>query len=285
MLNHPPKGFTLIEVLVVIAIFLIIGVLAAPGFRYFQYRTSLDNDAARVINVLRLAQNKTLAAEKDNNYGVHLENKKYVLFAGALYSPTSASNINYDLAAETEFYEINLNGGGNNIVFSRVSGATDQYGVIKLRLFNSPNQTKTISVSSSGQIISGIPSTPANSTLIDTRHIHFNYNKAIKTASILKLTFPDDSFSYDINFQNYLNAAQDHFLWEGAVAVGGQNQKLKIHTHGLTDTSAIFSITRDRRYNNKALQILLDGDNLINYSADGAASQGASAFVGAPENQ
>ncbi len=279
------KGFTLIEIIVVVAIFLILGALAVPELRYFQAQTTLNDDAKAIINILRLSQNKTLASEGATNYGVHFENKSYVLFAGSTYSATATTNVLYNLSPKIEIYEINFNGDGQEIVFNRITGTTSQYGAVKLRLTDSPGQTKTISVDETGQIFSGTSDTYPAPTNKDNRHVHFSYNKGIKTALVLRLYFPDDNFTYDINFQNYLNTAKDEFNWQDTITVNNQNQTLKIHTHFLTDTSAQFSIHRDRRYNNKAVNISLDGDNLINYAADGSVTRGTSPFITEPEKQ
>ena len=72
------------------------------------------------------------------------------------------------------------------------------------------------------------------------------------------------------------------FDWSGSILVNGSNQVLRVHTHSLTSTSTAFSVTRDRRYNNAALNISLDGQNLINYAADGTTTQGTSLWVSAP---
>lgn len=278
------KGFTFIEIIVVVSIFLILGILTMASFRYFQSRSNLNDDAEAIINILRLAQNKTLASEKETNYGVHFENKSYALFAGPTYVATS-TNIVYNLLSKTEIFEISLNGEGKEIIFDRVSGRTNQYGTIKLRLINLPNQQKIISIDFSGQIFLGSLEAYSNPSNRDSRHIHFNYAKNIKTALVLRLYFPDDNFAYDINFQNFLKKDKDEFDWQETVVVKNQNQVLRIHTHSLTDINAQFCIHRDRRYNNKSIQISLDEDNLINYSADGAATKGASLFVTAPEIQ
>ena len=55
--------------------------------------------------------------------------------------------------------------------------------------------------------------------------------------------------------------------------------------HELSDIETIFCIHRDRRYNSKALDISLDGQNLINYTAAGVTSQGTSFWAGAPDLQ
>ncbi len=277
------RGFTLIELLLVVAIVSLLAVTANAGFRYFQNKSSLDVDTKNIIDTLRLAQSKTLAKEENVAYGVHLENNFYVLFSGTVYSATSTSNIIHNLLPETEVYDVSLSGGGRDVVSERVTGATNYYGSLKIKLKNQPEQFKTISIDPSGKISIGSSNMPANPALVDSRHVHFFYNLNTKTAVTLRLNFPNDNYDYDIIWQNYLNVAKDEFNWEGNVAVNGQNQIFKISTHSLSDTVAQFSIHRDRRYNTKAVNIYLDGDNLINYLADGTASKGSSPFASNPE--
>jgi hypothetical protein len=134
----------------------------------------------------------------------------------------------------------------------------------------------------------GSPCGPPTQT--DSRHVHFNYNANAQDALTLHLIFPDyPADNYDIDFQANLNPDRTEFFWEGTVLVGptGQKteQKLKIHTHSLSSSAAQFCIHRDRRFNDKALRIDLDNENLINYSAGGEVTQGTSAYVSEPELQ
>jgi len=278
-------GFTLIEILTVIATLGILTGVIAINFRNFQLNTNLNNETEKILNIAKLAQNKTLASENESNYGIHLESDSYTLFKGQTYSAGSMDNLYYILSPDTEIYEINLNGSGQNIIFNRVTGETSQNGSFKLKLKLSNSPTKTISILPSGHIFLGDANLYSNPQNSDTRHIHFIYSKGVKTANILKLYFPDENFTYNIDFQNYLNSSQDAFAWAGDITIGDQVQKLEIKTHSLTDTSAQFSIHRDRRYNNKTLQIFIDDDNLINYESNGITAKGNSPFVSEPEIQ
>ncbi|PJB50006.1 MAG: hypothetical protein CO102_02275, partial [Candidatus Brennerbacteria bacterium CG_4_9_14_3_um_filter_43_9] len=38
--------------------------------------------------------------------------------------------------------------------------------------------------------------------------------------------------------------------WSGTVSINGQDQQIRLHTHGLNDPNTIFCIHRDRRFNN-----------------------------------
>ena len=63
------------------------------------------------------------------------------------------------------------------------------------------------------------------------------------------------------------------------------DQTLRIHTHLLDPKSHpknILSVHRDRRYNDKALLIEVDGTRIISYDANGVATQES---VGPPVSQ
>ena len=86
------------------------------------------------------------------------------------------------------------------------------------------------------------------------------------------------------------NLEDNQIYWEGEIDVGGETQKLKIHTHRLNAPDTQFCIHRDRRYNNKALNIDISGDggvtpNLIGYNSEGQTTKGSSIFVSEPEWQ
>ena len=285
------RGISLIELLVVVAILIILTVLSFRAFVFFQKESDLTNYTEEIINTLRLARNKTLSSEESSNYGVHFETNKYVLFKGRDYNPSATDNRVYNLSPRMEIYDISLSGGGSDVVFEKILGNTSQSGTVSLRLKNDLTKTNTISISSNGQIAFGIESLPTDEGRIkDTRHVHLTYNNNLQEAVTLHLIFPDyPSDNYDIDFQTYLNPEKTEFFWEGTIFVGPEDnkteQKLKIHTHNISVDSAQFCVHRDRRYNDKTLQINLDDQNLINYTADGQVTKGSSIYVSEPEIQ
>jgi len=289
------KSFSLIEILIIIGIVITLVAIAVPSYRFFQKETDLNNSAEEIINVLRLAQNKTLASEGASRYGVYFNQStnphQYTLFKGGSYAGRDSSfDENHKLADSLEISEINLS-GGSEVVFDRILGTTSQFGSVSIRLKDTPEKVKTIYVDNSGQVSLTFPTVPSDTSRIkDSRHVHFTYNQDAQTATTLHLIFPDfPGDNYDISFQNYLNPEKTEFYWEGTISVGPignkADQKLKIHTHSLGIASAQFSIHRDKRYNDKALSITLDYQNLINYTADGQTAQGTSVFVSEPQWQ
>ena len=284
------KSFTLVEILTIVGILIVLTALSVPAFRFFQKESDLNNSAEEIIDTLRLAQNKTISSEGASQYGVHFEAGEYVLFKGATYNPAAIENEIHNLPGSVEISEVELVGGGSEVVFDRVTGTTNQSGKVVLRLKTDISKTKTIYIENSGQVGLTNPAVPSDTNRVkDSRHVHFDYSRAIAASSeklILTFTYDTSTVTQEIVIADHLKDGQ--IYWEGEVEVAGSIQKLKIHTHRLNNPDTQFCVHRDRRYNNKALEIKISGDtsgNLIQYSADGLTTAGTSIYVSKPDWQ
>ena len=289
------KAFTLIEILVVIAVITILVAVIVGVYSSFRSKIDLDTNSQMILNTLRLAQSKTLASEGASNYGVHFEQEKCVLFKGNVYNPVAPDNRFYDFSSRLEIpvaSGINLNGGGNEVIFDRITGNTFQSGEIKLQLKSDNSQCRIIKTDLSGEVsIKGtaVPLSSPSPRVTDSRHVHFSYTgRIIDTANeIIILTFEDPVTTKDIKISDFIIGGQ--FDWEGTVDVGGDEQKIHIHTHWLNDPilGTQFCIHRDRRYNNKTLTVTISGDgsgDIINYTASGEESRGESIHLAPGED-
>ena len=283
------NGFTLIESLIVLGIFMLMTVVAIPAYRNFQKQADLINTTEAIINTLRLVQSKTLASEQASQWGVHFTSSEYTLFKGADYALRNSSfDKNYTVPNLVEIHEISLEGSGSDVVFERIIGQTNQFGNISLRLKADILETKTIIIELSGQIFSQQTIPDDSARIKDSRHVHFNYNRQINTLTeILTLTFTYDSSSFSEDIIIIDNVRDDQIFWEGEVNVNEEIQKIKIHTHSLNDPvlDTSFCVHRDKRYNNKALKIEISSDStgdLINYDETGQTTQGSSIYVSEP---
>jgi len=152
-------GVTLPELLVIVAILVILTGLAVPVFLHFREESDLNNSTEEIINILRVAQNKTLASEKASQWGVYFVTStsphQYTLFRGNNYltRATSSDEI-YKLPKTVEIYEINL-WGGEAVFFQRITGfasSTNQTGQVSIRLKTDLTKTRTITIESSGRV-------------------------------------------------------------------------------------------------------------------------------------
>ncbi len=277
------KGFTIVELLAVIGILIILTSITIPAFHHFQRESNLQNSTEEIINTLRLAQNKTLASEGAAQYGLYFDNTstphQYILFKGVDFASRDDSfdKIN-KIPQDVEIYEINL--AGNETVFERITGNTLNSGNIKLRLRKNPTKMGTIYIEPSGKVSTTSFSPLTDSRIRDSRHVHIIYDRVIDTTTEkLTLTF-NTSTTEEFAINNYLEG--DQIYWEKEINVGGEIQKIKIHTHRLNNPDTLFSVHRDRRYNTKSLKIEISGDGsgtLIEYSADGLTTTNSSIYV------
>jgi len=268
------EGFTLIELLVSLAVLSLMAAVVFVGYRGMSARFELKTQSSKVLDVFNLAHARTVSSLDASQYGVHVEQTQYVLFKGATYSAGDPDNVVYALSSSVEISDITLLGGGVDVLFDRLTGKTSQAGTFRVRLVSDNSRYKIVEVLASGR--SDIPEgtlAPAGTRVSDTRHVHFNYAQNVQDAGTLTLTFPDGGpLVQNITFKDYISGGV--FDWSGTVTVNGSDQILRIHTHTMGASDADFSVTRDLRYNNEALEISLDTQNLVSYAADGTVTAG-----------
>src|SRR3989344_1590177 len=188
------RGFTFIELLVVIGMIAVLASGALIAYRAASGGIELKTNAFKIVDVLNLARQRTIASLGASSYGVHFEASQFVLFKGADYSALDSDNIFYVLPDALEIADIVLVGGGSEVVFDRITGKTAQSGSLKARLASDTSKFKIINILSSGRAdISSDALAPSGTRIADTRHVHFNYAQDISSTGFLVLNFPDDS--------------------------------------------------------------------------------------------
>ena len=241
-------GFTLVELIIVIAILSILSAITVQGFFSLSKISNLDNNVQEFASVLRLAQNESLLSENSSQYGVYINTglpNQYVLFKGASYTlrDVSADQV-YSLQAEGSY-------------------------------------KKTVYIANSGTVNFSQPVAASDSNrLKDSRHVQFNYSRIIDAANEnIILTF-DNSEIRIIPISSYL--AGGEFQWQDNINIGGVDQTVEINTRGLSSSDILFNILRDRGYANKSLKITISGDSsgsLAEYPADGLTAGHSSIYV------
>ena len=143
-------GFTMLEVMIVVAIVALLSAIAMYGSFNFARSSETQAAADNVIAALSEARSLTLASKNDSQYGVHLETGQVVLFSGAIYSSANQNNKIFAMPRGAYISAVTLNGGGADIIFTRLTGETIGYGSVEISSKSAGITSKTITILSSG---------------------------------------------------------------------------------------------------------------------------------------
>ena len=143
-------GFTLLEVVIVIAIIGLISTIIIIPLAGLREKQALKGGAEEALSLLSEARIKTLGSEGDSQYGVRFDRDKMVLFKGAAYIAGAADNREIMLDNLIEATTVSLAGGGDEVIFKRLTGKTDEIGTVTLSLKSDGTQMTTISIGLTG---------------------------------------------------------------------------------------------------------------------------------------
>ena len=138
-------GFTLLEILLSIALIALLAGIAAPVYVSFQVRNDLDIAATTVVQTFRRAQLLSQAVDGDTVWGMNVQSGSITLFQGVSYA---ARNTNFDEIFDMP--ESIAPGGLQEVVFSKFSGNPQTTGTTTLTSSN--NEVRTINLNEKGTI-------------------------------------------------------------------------------------------------------------------------------------
>ncbi len=263
------KGFTLIELLISIAIVTFVAAAGLASFTSSRNVRELTTSGQNVLSILRLAQSRALAGSDNSSWGVHFTSSQYILYRGPTYAG-SGSTEPFTLPSSIEIANIALVGGGADVLFNRLDGKTNQSGTLDVRVKSSTGTVFSITINGSGKVYqTGTTPVLTGTRVQDTRHRTFDLNGTIKNSITMTLRFSDPPNSDTVqNITMTPVAPRTTFDWTGTVAVGGQNQTLRIHALSIIDTDTLLSVDRDCGKNTKQVKIAFDTNDVATYNAD-----------------
>lgn len=149
-LRKSGAGFTAIEILIGVVVVGIVFSVAYGPLRSFRDAQVLASDTENILSLLKEARSQTVFSKNSSQYGVHFESGRAILFQGAVFGEPNANNKEFLLNSNLSISNWSLNGGGQEVVFKRLTGGTDQFGTVTAALKNNPSKVKTISISETG---------------------------------------------------------------------------------------------------------------------------------------
>ncbi len=149
------KSFTLIEILIVVAVTAVLATVGFVSFAGFHARNNLNLTVNEIISLLRNAQNRSITQENGSNWGVHFENPSnqddfYALFQGVAYS-SGNTVLRANLRPAVQFNNPS-SGASKDIVFNPISGLPTASATVIISLKSDYSSAKTIIINANGQI-------------------------------------------------------------------------------------------------------------------------------------
>lgn len=138
------------ETVVIITIIFIVTALTFNSFFNLNNEEALNVSVGQVRSVLEEARSLTLASKSDQQYGVHFDTNAIVRFAGSVYDSNDPDNVIRELHQRVQILSTTLTGGGDDVIFDRLSGDTSESGTITISLVSDTSDTRVITVSQTG---------------------------------------------------------------------------------------------------------------------------------------
>jgi prepilin-type N-terminal cleavage/methylation domain-containing protein len=144
------RGFTLLEIILASGILVIVLSGSFLIFSKFGKTHSLTTSSEKVISVLQEARSKTISSQSGSSFGVLFGEEVVTLFQSP-YVENHPANKKIQLVGPVKISGINLNGGGAEVVFSRIFGETNQSGSVTVSLKDN-SSSMTIIIQSTGNV-------------------------------------------------------------------------------------------------------------------------------------
>ena len=151
------EGFTLIEMILVLAIFVIMVGVSTTAIAGALNKNQLSDSGNHLLQALRKAEFNSIYRVQDSEWGVYFSNEEskdyFIMFKGKDYKNRNPLfDQKYSLPGTLEFQHLALGKNLNQIVFSKVTGETVDFGQLELVDTSAPQNNLIFLINSLGQI-------------------------------------------------------------------------------------------------------------------------------------
>jgi prepilin-type N-terminal cleavage/methylation domain-containing protein len=154
--NKLQKGFTLVELIISIALIAIIAGISFSNLGGHQKKLEVDLEAEKIVAYLRETRNRAIAGQDNSSWGIHFVNVSngddyYNLFKGLTFSTSAIVETRF-LSKKIQFLIPAIN-ENVDVVFLKSSGElSSSEKIIILQSIINPEITSTIEINKLGQI-------------------------------------------------------------------------------------------------------------------------------------
>ncbi len=147
----PRKGFTVIELLIVLGIMGVLAAAAAPLYGNMQLSAQLDENISQITQTARIARERSFSRLNNSSHGIYFEinpsgNDKFILYQGDSYATRNAE---YDRVFTLDpSLSLSTTIMGNEINFSKEFGIPNATGTVTI--FHSVKGSRTMRINRLG---------------------------------------------------------------------------------------------------------------------------------------
>lgn len=141
--NCYSRGFTLLEIIISIAIFSVILATVIPSLMTFRRSSILNTETQEVVTLANRARLLSVSSKNDQQFGVHFESGKVVLFQGATYTAGAPTNEERVLDSSITGTTV-LDGGGSEVLFAKVTGEASKVATTTLLVSGTTSSTTVL---------------------------------------------------------------------------------------------------------------------------------------------
>lgn len=125
------KGFTLIEISLVVALTLIIGAVTMPSYTKFIDGRKLSADKSKLVENIRYARELAKSGKDNSSFGIYFQTSRYVLYQGSDYSSRKEpKDQTFELGKNIKLSNI------NEVNFAKKTGLPSTTGILKIENTN-----------------------------------------------------------------------------------------------------------------------------------------------------
>lgn len=139
------KGFTFIELILVISLMLLLGTMATAFTARFLTQNAVENTTDQLVNDFRKAQLNAMMGKQDSNWGINYGSNLITLYKGTSYAArTAAFDEKFNTYASisiTGFSDMNFSGG------SGLPGST-----ATITITDNKGSSNTVTVNAQGMV-------------------------------------------------------------------------------------------------------------------------------------
>ena len=126
-ISYKKQGFSLVELLIVIGIFMLIGNISYTVYTNTKSHYSIEIGSGSIVETLRVAQANAMHGKLDSNWGVFIGSEHITMFVGDSYNTRdSGQDVMLSLPPKLVLT------GVNEIVFENITGIPSVSGTITL---------------------------------------------------------------------------------------------------------------------------------------------------------